>query len=639
MKLTKSLLLLSSGAAAQDCNLADDNRNFDLYGCVVKRDGLGHPGDSGTAVFDGAKCHRAVCRDDKSKFYAPECVNGTFSLPNAWCQNNESDQTEGIAPVLAERLSTSGASGSSHITDATQEQTASGDYPEKLIIFGSYTPGKYDTDSFKGQGVYQKYNGGDVSTRFTDSKPVYQHLEDDDLFFSFSSKTKEWRITKKQSIAKSSSYCNFKAFYGILHDPTNFSSWTTRKCFVNKKWVDTDLTIIAASDQLQIRQRLCPRDFAGAQYNAFSSGQLKLEIQGATWKHDVKLPAVMKSAPNTFIVPGFRHSYNDIVNIDASFLDEDALCLSELSISQGDRAINLLHLLKKRAKVQKWSLSWMVTWWDGNDQDPAWPHGTVALVNPLVPNKLEDITHHYYKFVDRFREFIIPNVVESINSKPVKPTPPPQGLNQVIIKPIQKPTQKPKPKPPSVSTGSSVLHCDVAELESKFGLHFGNCKLPKSKKSKISNSRTNQARFDSKVVDGSVCQMKCAKYPKPPFKAPKMACKCGTNSRFKIYNNLQSLLQNGPSVSQLLFKSCHWYNLSNKKSSTPVMPINVFGIIECPAGCPTAKLLNTQQHTCGGLMQFNKSCMLTCPGAKKPVKTKCIVDKRTKRPKFTKLCQ
>lgn len=97
----------------------------------------------------------------------------------------------------------------------------------------------------------------------------------------------------------------------------------------------------------------------------------------------------MKSAPNTFIVPGFRHSYNDIVNIDASFLDEDALCLSELSISQGDRAINLLHLLKKRAKVQKWSLSWMVTWWDGNDQDPAWPHGTVALVNPLVPNKLE----------------------------------------------------------------------------------------------------------------------------------------------------------------------------------------------------------------------------------------------------------
>ena len=39
MKLTKSLLLISSGTTvtAQDCNLADDNRNYDLYGCVVKR--------------------------------------------------------------------------------------------------------------------------------------------------------------------------------------------------------------------------------------------------------------------------------------------------------------------------------------------------------------------------------------------------------------------------------------------------------------------------------------------------------------------------------------------------------------------------------------------------------------------------
>ena len=64
----------------------------------------------------------------------------------------------------------------------------------------------------------------------------------------------------------------------------------------------------------------------------------------------------------------------------------------------------------------------------------------------------------------------------------------------------------------------------------------------------------------------------------------------------------------------------------------------VFGIVECPAGC-SSKLINTQQHTCGPLTQFNKTCLLTCPGAKKPVKAKCVVDKRTKRPKFTKLCK
>ena len=77
---------------------------------------------------------------------------------------------EGVAPVLGERLSTSGSSGSGHITDATQQQKQPDEYPEKLIIFGSYTPGKYDTDSFKGQGVYRKYTGNDVSRRFTERR-------------------------------------------------------------------------------------------------------------------------------------------------------------------------------------------------------------------------------------------------------------------------------------------------------------------------------------------------------------------------------------------------------------------------------------------------------------------------------------
>ena len=41
-------------------------------------------------------------------------------------------------------------------------------------------------------------------------KPIYQHASDDKLFFSFTSKTMEWRITTKKSIDKKMSYCNFK---------------------------------------------------------------------------------------------------------------------------------------------------------------------------------------------------------------------------------------------------------------------------------------------------------------------------------------------------------------------------------------------------------------------------------------------
>ena len=59
----------------------------------------------------------------------------------------------------------------------------------------------------------------------------------------------------------------------------------------------------------------------------------------------------------------------------------------------------------------------MVSWWDGNQyEDAAWPHGEVALVNPLVPNKLEDISHHYYKFVDFHREFILPKSTQTLTN-------------------------------------------------------------------------------------------------------------------------------------------------------------------------------------------------------------------------------
>ena len=34
---------------------------------------------------------------------------------------------------------------------------------------------------------------------------------------------------------KANAFCTFKAMYGILHDPTIFSSWTVRQCFIKGK--------------------------------------------------------------------------------------------------------------------------------------------------------------------------------------------------------------------------------------------------------------------------------------------------------------------------------------------------------------------------------------------------------------------
>ena len=63
--------------------------------------------------------------------------------------------------------------------------------------------------------------------------------------------------------------------YGTLHDPTQFSSWNTRKCFIKGQWRDTDLIISDVSEKLRFRQRLCARSYRGILPNAHSGGQLK----------------------------------------------------------------------------------------------------------------------------------------------------------------------------------------------------------------------------------------------------------------------------------------------------------------------------------------------------------------------------
>ena len=67
---------------------------------------------------------------------------------------------------------------------------------------------------------------------------------------------------------------------------------------------------------------------------------------------------------------------------------------------------------------------------------------------------------------------------------------------------------------------------------------------------------------------------KCQAQTPTLFKNTKMECLCTSNSRFKIFQSLKELVANGPNPLDLLFKSCHWYNRANKKSSSPVIPIN-----------------------------------------------------------------
>ena len=222
------------------------------------------------------------------------------------------------------------------------------------------------------------------------------------------------------------------------------------------------------SDDLRVRQRLCPNNYVGKQFNAQSMGHLKLTLEGSNWKQDITLPNVLKTAPVISTHSGFNHNFGDIVAIEGIFDSKDALCLSELSIMKGGNAINLLHLLKKDSKVQKWSWGWMVSWWDSDPyKDSAWPHGTVALVNPTNPNKLEDISHHYYKFVHFVRNFIMPKSISDVSGGKGN-----EGVNKVTFKPVEEDREKPTPKPTVPPNQPASLHCDVEEMESKFGLHF-----------------------------------------------------------------------------------------------------------------------------------------------------------------------
>ena len=189
--------------------------------------------------------------------------------------------------------------------------------------------------------------------------------------------------------------------------------------------------------------------------------------------------------------------------------------------------------------------------------------------------------------------------------------------------------------------------CQIGNLGIFIRTYSSKCRVSSSQR--LSGSSTNQARFKNKVSNGSTCQMKCSTYPKPPFRHKKMECRC--SSSFGRSNAFASLLQLASSPLDILFSKCHWYDGTKKNSKTPVMPINgkfysskfdynhdvVFGIPKCPSGCPTS-ILRTKNHNCGSMAPFSKVCHLNCPNRSNRVKAKCIVDKKTKMPKFTNNC-
>jgi hypothetical protein len=130
MKLFGQIAVMTVGlssALAQDCAL--DDRKYNFYGCIIKRDGLTYPGDNGTSVFDSATCKRAVCLKTKEKFYEVSCSGGKLNIPDDFCRSVDDEIVEGILPNLGERLSTSGPSGSAHKTESTQQQPNPADYP------------------------------------------------------------------------------------------------------------------------------------------------------------------------------------------------------------------------------------------------------------------------------------------------------------------------------------------------------------------------------------------------------------------------------------------------------------------------------------------------------------------------------
>ena len=183
----------------------------------MSKDGLDLPGDDGFSVFSSAVCRRAVCRDTKETVEMITCgEDGQFDSQLPPCGINDV-MVEGEVDKTMGRLGTSGPSGSAHITAITQGQKQPSVYPEQVLIYGSFTPGSYDTNRLTVLGGYTKYRG-QANRKLTGGKPIYKHDTEPDVYFSFYIGTMSWRITTRASISKSkfSKTQNFRLYLPFI---------------------------------------------------------------------------------------------------------------------------------------------------------------------------------------------------------------------------------------------------------------------------------------------------------------------------------------------------------------------------------------------------------------------------------------
>jgi len=351
----KLLPILYSLSQAQDCNIQKYQGNLRFYGCQVKSpEGLSLVGDNGKEIFDGAKCRRAVCAKTKEVGMDISCTDGKLrNLPKCPDMNYKEANT------LLSRLSSSGSSGLSHTSGAVTGQARPSSYPDAILLYGSFTPRKFDANrvKFPVMGVYRKYSQKNIATRYTDDHPVYKH-ESEPLFLAYYSMNKSWRITSRDNIAKDTAFCQFKADYGMLHDPTNFPTWISRECFMSNEWRPTDLIFTDVSSNFRVRQRLCPDGFSGLVSNAHSMGRLEIKINGEEFSKSFTLTKGIenKGLPIEDDFGAVDFDNDDIKSVEGKFDSTDALCLSELTVMKGGKAYNLLTLGHESSRHNKFTI-------------------------------------------------------------------------------------------------------------------------------------------------------------------------------------------------------------------------------------------------------------------------------------------